>query len=63
LFHGHRVVDRPILISLFRKNFSFDKLLNHFVLDAAFYPGDRVKLIVGYNFLRRVDPGIGYGCN
>lgn len=43
--------------------FSFDKLLNHFVLATTIYLGDRVETIVGYNFLRRSDLSIGNGGN
>ena len=45
------------------KIFSFDKLLNHFVLASTIYLGDRVDLIVGYNFLRRNELSIGNGGN
>ena len=45
------------------RKFSFDKLLNHFVLASTIYLGDRVEVIVGYNFLRRHDLSIGNGGN
>jgi hypothetical protein len=45
------------------KKFSFDKLLNHFVLATTIYLGDRVVAIVGYNFLRRHELNIGNGGN
>jgi hypothetical protein len=45
------------------KKFSFDKLLNHFVLATTIYLGDRVEAIVGYNFLRRSELSIGNGGN
>lgn len=32
------------------KKFSFDKLLNHFVLATTIYAGDRVEVIAGYKF-------------
>jgi len=39
--------------------FSFEKLLNHLVLATAIYPGDRVEVMAGYNFLRRKELNIG----
>lgn len=45
------------------KKFSFDKLLNHFVLATTIYLGDKVELIAGYNFLRRHELSIGNGGN
>ena len=43
--------------------FSFDKLVNHFVLATTVYAGDRVELTGGYNFLRRKELGIGNAAN
>src|SRR5258706_9250575 len=43
------------------KKFSFDKLLNHFVLATTIYIGDKVEAIIGYNFLRRHELNIGNG--
>ncbi len=45
------------------KKFSFDKLLNHFVLATTIYAGDRVEVIAGYNFLRRKELNIGNAGN
>ncbi len=45
------------------KKISFNKLLDHFVLASTIYLGDRVEAILGYNFLRRHDLGIGNGGN
>lgn len=45
------------------KKFSFNKLLNHFVLATTIYLGSRVEAIVGYNFLRRTDLNIGNSGN
>ena len=45
------------------KKFSFDKLLNHFVLATTIYAGDRVEVMAGYNFLRRKELNIGNGAN
>lgn len=45
------------------KKFSFDKLINHFVLASTIYLGDRVEAIVGYNFLRRHELNIGNSGN
>ncbi len=41
------------------KKFSFDKLLNHFVLATTVYLGDKVEVMAGYNFLRRKELGFG----
>lgn len=45
------------------KKFSFNKLVNHFVLASTIYLGDRVEAIVGYNFLRRHELNIGNSGN
>lgn len=45
------------------KKFSFDMLINHFVLASTIYLGDRVEVIAGYNFLRRKELNIGNGGN
>ena len=45
------------------KKLSFDKLLNHFVLASTIYLGDRVEMIIGYNFSRRHDLSIGNSGN
>lgn len=45
------------------KKFSFDKLINHFVLASTIYLGDKVEVIAGYNFLRRKELNIGNGGN
>ncbi|OSZ77401.1 hypothetical protein CAP36_13500 [Chitinophagaceae bacterium IBVUCB2] len=41
------------------KKFSFNKLINHFVLATTIYFGDKIEAIVGYNFLRRKELNIG----
>ncbi|MGH2552221.1 MAG: type IX secretion system protein PorQ [Chitinophagaceae bacterium] len=46
-----------------QKKYSFEKLLNHFVLASTIYLGDRVEAIVGYNFLRRYELNIGNSSN
>ena len=43
--------------------FSFDKLMNHFVLATTIYLGDRVEVMAGYNFLRRKELSIGNATN
>lgn len=45
------------------KKFSFDKLINHFVLASTIYFGERVEVIAGYNFLRRSELNIGNAGN
>jgi hypothetical protein len=45
------------------KKFSFDKLLNHFILATTVYLGDKVEVQAGYNFLRRKELSIGNGGN
>jgi len=45
------------------KKFSFSKLINHFVLAATIYGGDRVEINAGYNFLRRNELSIGNSAN
>lgn len=45
------------------KKFSFDKLINHFVLASTIYLGERVEVQAGYNFLRRKELNIGNGSN
>ncbi|MGB3155275.1 MAG: type IX secretion system protein PorQ [Chitinophagaceae bacterium] len=45
------------------RKFSFDKLLNHFVLATVVYVGERVELMAGYNFLRRKELSIGNAGN
>jgi hypothetical protein len=45
------------------KKFSFDKLLNHFILASTIYLGDRVEIMAGYNFLRRKELNIGNAGN
>jgi hypothetical protein len=45
------------------KKFSFNKLLNHFILATTIYIGDRVEVMAGYNFLRRKELNIGNASN
>ena len=45
------------------KKFSFDKLINHFVIATTIYAGDRVEVMAGYNFLRRKELSIGNASN
>lgn len=45
------------------KKFSFDKLINHLVIGATVYAGDRVEITAGYNFLRRKELSIGNAAN
>jgi hypothetical protein len=45
------------------KKFSFDKIVNHFVIATSIYLGKRVEAIVGYNFLRRYELNIGNSGN
>jgi len=45
------------------KKFSFGKLINHLVLATTIYPGDKVEVIAGYNFLRRKELNIGNAGN
>ena len=45
------------------KKFSFEKLINHFVLATTIYVGDRVEVMAGYNFLRRKELRIGNAVN
>jgi hypothetical protein len=45
------------------RQFTFGKLLNHFVLATTIYLGERVEAIAGYNFLRRKDLSFGEAGN
>ncbi|HWR32918.1 MAG TPA: type IX secretion system protein PorQ [Chitinophagaceae bacterium] len=45
------------------KNFSFDKLISHFILASTIYLGHRVEVQAGYNFLRRKELNISNGSN
>ncbi len=46
-----------------KKKFSFENLINHFVLATTVYIGDRVEVLGGYNFLRRRELSIGNTTN
>lgn len=45
------------------KKFSVGKLIDHFILASTIYIGDRVEMMIGYNFLRRRELNIGNGSN
>jgi hypothetical protein len=45
------------------KKFSFDKILNHFILATTIHIGDRIDIYTGYNFLRGKELAIGNGGN
>jgi hypothetical protein len=45
------------------KKFSVGKVLDHLVLAAGIYIGDRVEIYTGYNFLRRRELSIGNSLN
>lgn len=42
-----------------QKRFTLDKLINHLIIGATTYVGDRLELQAGYNFLRRKELNIG----
>lgn len=42
-----------------QKKFTLDKLINHLIIGATIYAGDRVEVQAGYNFLRRKELNIG----
>lgn len=45
------------------KRFSFDKLLDHFVLASTAHLGEKLEIMAGYNFLRRKELNIGNAGN
>jgi len=46
-----------------QRKFSFNRLINHFIVSTTVYAGDRVEVYGGYNFLRRKELSIGNASN